>query len=811
MAPPKNDAFANLFQSAATSSSTSSLNNNDHLTLAERQKKLQERQPNGGATFSEWSNLDILSPSPKSVSSIGMNSNSNSVDSFSRSVTPHATNKLKSDDPFSIFETKSNISIVNSSQQQNNSDFQTQLKQNTSQNIGGSLLNDDEFTDAFISEPVKSTSSQTSSPDEQPPKASSIDSESVNVKNSSPKIQDDPKDEILAGLMDIGFSVEVSNHAMSHVGPDLQACVNFIMSGGKTKPSKQPETKSKLRQPNRNQNSNSPFPLDSQDLGGTINDLSSDLFNKASFFFNQSKKTVMKNIEQFQQSQMGQQGRGANGGDDNLPAWMKSQHVYKKDAIERRQKDNSYEDYGSDDENINQEEINRFMEAQKLKDKERQKIRYEHFKEIAKNKINGEKSTPNLGRSSPLKRNESPPIHTLRPSINSSRNNSNQLLPRKESDFNQTKPKQPAPSQHVETKVLQQEGDLLGLGSVPTLTRAEKFKGSSGDDEVYISSNRRKKPASSSHSASIKRVATSEPLNQFQQSDYDIAKAKASELYANGDYDNSHNNYMKCLSALPVKHEFRIVINSNLALTSFKLGSYKEAKNFCDDGISLVGGEEGLKDTTWTINNKPIKTWYIKLLSRKAESLEMSEAFPEALNCYLDLVSKHGVTDKKILDAKRRVNNIVNPPSKKQPAKKPSNKPAKSFPNNADSEALDRLKKQSKEEKMQEELKFKLHDEIQSKLFAWSNGKEDNLRSLLMSLPNIIPPKLGFPFTTSKKLTINDLMLPKKVKINYMKVISSIHPDKLGTFELEDKMICQGVFIILNKSWDVFKEHNGMN
>lgn len=80
-----------------------------------------------------------------------------------------------------------------------------------------------------------------------------------------------------------------------------------------------------------------------------------------------------------------------------------------------------------------------------------------------------------------------------------------------------------------------------------------------------------------------------------------------------------------------------------------------------------------------------------------------------------------------------------------------------------------------------------------------------------MSLDDIIPSKLGLPFATTKKLTINDLMLPKKVKINYMKVISSIHPDKLINLELEDKMVCEAVFITLNKAWDIFKEQNGMN
>ncbi len=52
-------------------------------------------------------------------------------------------------------------------------------------------------------------------------------------------------------------------------------------------------------------------------------------------------------------------------------------------------------------------------------------------------------------------------------------------------------------------------------------------------------------------------------------------------------------------------------------------------------------------------------------------------------------------------------------------------------------------------------------------------------------------------------------MLPKKVKINHMKAIA-IHPDKLSNLQLQDKMICQGVFVVLNKAWDAFKQQNNM-
>lgn len=606
--------------------------------------------------------------------------------------------------------------------------------------------------------------------------------------------------------MDIGFPVDVSNHAIATVGPNLQACVNFIMNGGKNLPRapSRPSSRSHTRQ-------------QEHDLSSTINDLSSDLLSKAAIFYNKSKKTVLKNIEQLQQGPGQQGGRGSS--DDNLPAWMRNQHKYKKDAVERKQNGEKFEDYGSDDENINREEINRYMESQKQRDREKQKQRIDNFKEAARKKMNGSPSQERRARESErpssrgehsIRSSERPPSrgeHSIGGLERPSSSSQVQRDSRSSTPVSRKLPSIPTSKPSVS------EDNLLDLG--PQLSRAERFKMSNNDDDVVVS--RRRRPASglrsstpsaspSINSLSPPPTTSSEPLNAFQRSDFEVSKAKATDLFTNGDYDSAHNAYLKCLEALPPNHELRIIIYSNLALTSTKTGSYKQAREFCDLGMGLVGEE--FKKSLYTINDKTIKSWYVKLLSRKAESLEQLESYKEALDSYLELVSQFGVTDKKVLDGKRRVNNILNPPVKAPTPVRAKKIETKS---NSSNEALKRIRDQNEEEKRQDELKFKLHDEIQDRLFQWSNGKEDNLRSLLMALPNILPERLGFAFVTTKKITLNDLMLPKKVKINYMKVISSIHPDKLGKFEAEDKMICQGVFVILNKAWDNFKDQNGIS
>lgn len=773
--PPKKDAFADLFQSA-NSGSNSSLNDKN-LSLLERQRKQQSPAINkSNYSQNSFSNLDIFNGSPVSNSSVG------SVNQ-SRSSTPNQSN-----DPFSIFEKPQATEPLRDSKPSKPSQETTSNTSNTG--LGGkanheiSLL-DDEFTDAFTPEPepieqltssTRRPKSETSSHSNSGTKLSEQISDSriqdksnartnarTQTRSSKSESSTDARDTTLAELVDIGFSVEQSNEAIDEVGLDLQTCVNFIMGGNKKK---------------KKETSNRPIRDDSDmnnDFGAKINGLSTDLFNKASLFINNSRNTVMKNIEQFQHHSKS----GQNEGQGSLPAWMKSQHMYKEDAAERKANGGVSENYGSDEENIDHEAINEFITSQKLKDKEKQRARYEHLKGLAKNKLNGSSnnSDSKLGRSSPIKHPDLPQRPSLQP----------QSWTQQTEKSHQTASIQPETKQPSQ---VENEVDLLGMNHKSGQHRGKSKSSGSVINHTFILT----------------------PLNQFQSSDYETSKDKATELFKVGDYHTAHEAYTKCLESLPEKHELRLVINSNLALTLIKSGNYKQAKACCDEALQLVT-EDDLQDYAYLINEKTIKAWYIKLLSRKAESLEMLELFPQALENYMELISKYGVTDKKIMDGRRRVNNIVNPPKPKPRAASPVKVPSKPKPStqSGSNENLRRIQKQHEDTKKQEEMKFNLHDDIQARIFAWSNGKEDNIRTLLMSLDQIIPAKLELPFATTKKLTINDLMLPKKVKINYMKVISSIHPDKLTNLDLEDKMVCEAVFITLNKAWDIFKDQNGMN
>lgn len=799
MGPPKKDAFADIFQSAASNSSSQTRN----MNMADLQK-LKSNNSSGSNvnsrpmnSQSNWNDLDIFSSSLNPQTTLSSSQNGSGT---STSVNGSNTNV---DDPFSIFDAPSNNQQGSGSMQshmqnhqQNHKQSPAQQpkpKQSTTSNFQGSLLDDDEFTDAFIPQQTSEIAANDESNDESSDDSVTDDNFGyTQMQDKAPapsSSSDSKKDEVLAQLVDIGFPVDVSNNAISEVGLDVQACVNFIMSGGKSKKPSQSSTRSQSQSPS----------VRNEDFGSMMNDFSSDFFNKASLFFNKSKETVRQNIEQFQQSQARERSGSPS---DQLPMWMRNQEQYKHDAIERKNNGDKYEDYGSDEDNIDGEAIAKFMEEQKQRDKEKNQARIQKFKSMARERMNGS-VPPNNSDPTQL-----PPRPTLEPQRIKQQPQGSTREPSMRSQRNQQS-KQPSrpPQPPVSEPEPETEVDLLGLGGGSSLSRAERFKsGNSDNNGGYVSSRRRR----TAPKPSVARKTTREPLNQFQQSDYETGKETATSSFEKGDYDNALLNYNKCLAALPEKHEWRIIINSNLAITLIKVGDYKLAKDHCQQGLDLINQEE-VNDPEYIINDKSIKFWYIKLLSRKAEALEMKENFPESLECYNELVTKFGVNDKKVMDSRRRVNNVVNPPPKAPP--KVQSKPKVNSTIQQDNENTKRIKEYNKKQNEKDELKSQLQEQVQQKIFAWSNGKEDNIRALLMSLPEILPSSLGFPFLTTKKITINDLMLPKKVKINYMKVISAIHPDKLSSLNLqvENEMLCQSVFITLNKSWDIFKDQNGLN
>lgn len=771
--PPKKDAFADLFSSATNKSSPKANN----LPLSERQK-IQNGSGSSPMTLSLWdaplaptsrtSSPGILTPQrntsnyPGTVNNTALSSNSsignnhnNTNKAGSNSGSGHNTPGSyvsPNEDPFAIFNKPA---------------------------AGGSLL-DDEFTDAFTAPTPAKVQNKAHS---EPPRKSASESPAP-IPPSRPK--DDSRDEILAELIDIGFSLDDANEAILKKGKDLQACVNYIMSRGDPNTQDSGRRDSARQSTSRSQQSKSP------DLGINFNELGQTMFSNANKFLSMSKKTVMKNLGQFQSHQE----------QSNVPAWMRTQEKYKSDAVEKKYGIGNEEEvnYGSDSENFDHEEIERIIRLQKEKEKERAKQRYEKVKEAAINKVRGKhddilspQNTPRSNQNSPRQVDENPYRKPEAPSrsANSKSSQSLENLASRTSPLPSSSPFRP---NSVPVKTKSENPELRGPGKKsttkgPSTPKLHNPVPTKEFDLLGISSQ----PLA----ASAHRV--NHPLNQFEEVDYTTSKAAAHKAFTSGNYGDALESYLACLNGLPAKHENRVIILSNLAAVYKQLGQLKDSLERIEEGLGLMGTDEISSNAS--IAAKPVKYWYSKLITTKAEVLELLEKFEQSLENYLILIKELGVVDKKVMGGKRRVDKVVNPENykvkpKAAPVAKPKPVAVKSPSPTAEVPSIDPLEQ----------------DRINSTIQSWAQLKQNNLRNLLTNLDEIIPAKIAMK-SSLRHLTLNELMLPKQVKIQYMKVISSIHPDKLASQCKGDKtseLTCNGVFIILNKTWEEFKQENSM-
>ncbi|CAI5755995.1 unnamed protein product [Candida verbasci] len=741
---PKKDAFADLFSSAT--GNTSKINN---LSLLERQKlqkqgnNQQQQHPyqsnsNSSSLNSSWSNLDILSQEPSSrpsrVSSPFINRETSPV---VRSNT-EPNNEPKNDDPFPIFENASKVEPKTSTTSNNGtkvapddifSEYDSDSKINESfANKNEILLLDDEFTDVFPEFKPAAHSKPQQRP--KPP---------VPERKQAFKKESEEKDFIVAELIDMGFSIDLANEAINNQGLDLQNCVNYIMSKN---------SKSSNRQSRQDNYEDSV--LGSRPEGINFNELSNNLYKQANNIFNIGKQHVIRNLEKFKD-------QDKNG---NMPEWMRNQSKYKSQAIEKRL---GSEDYGSDEENINHEEIERYMKLQMEKNAER------------RNKLNQRNEISRSSNESSKSRVE--PEVTIRPRPNrfkqkELKQESPQFKPETKESTQPSKLKQesPQPSQPISTN--QPEEDILGMFTNSTTSKSV--------------------PSA---------LRDSTPLNQFIETDYTTLKKQAQESYKSGDYTTALESYTSCLVLLPRDHELRVVILSNLALINKLSGHLKQSVNNIDEALSLIDDSEIFSD--FEISSKSIKYWYVKLISIKAETLELLEKYESSLENYILLITKLNCNDTKIMDGKRRVDKIVNPQNYK---------PVKTSTPKSKAQPTPISKPKPKQVEKVEEVDTMTKDKIDMKVKSWADSKQNNLRQMLSNLQEIIPPKIKIN-EKLKTLTLNDLMLPKQIKINYMKIISSIHPDKLASQTKGDQesfLLCNSVFITLNQRWEIFKQEENV-
>ncbi|WWD06239.1 hypothetical protein V865_004325 [Kwoniella europaea PYCC6329] len=122
------------------------------------------------------------------------------------------------------------------------------------------------------------------------------------------------------------------------------------------------------------------------------------------------------------------------------------------------------------------------------------------------------------------------------------------------------------------------------------------------------------------------------------------------------------------------------------------------------------------------------------------------------------------------------------------------------------SAAVSELRAAAKALEAEDDQRLALKDSIEAKLNNWKNGKETNLRALIASLDLVLWDEIMK--TSGMKVGMHELISEKQVKIKYMKVIARLHPDKLNSQNttVEQRMLANGAFGTLNEAWQAFNK-----
>ncbi|EEH21763.1 hypothetical protein PABG_03979 [Paracoccidioides brasiliensis Pb03] len=301
-------------------------------------------------------------------------------------------------------------------------------------------------------------------------------------------------------------------------------------------------------------------------------------------------------------------------------------------------------------------------------------------------------------------------------------------------------------------------------------------------------------------------------------------RQKGSDAFRRGDYAAAHASYSSAISELPENHPIMVILLCNRALTGLKVGEPKSAIRDADTAISIIGPSKGESEKIDLGNGEPSKDMrevFGKSLMRKAEALEQLERWAEAAQVWRDAVEAGhgGSTSIQGRNRCEKAAGISQPTSRTstpatstrpRPLEKPATPSTRPTPTNTHTakptEAVSRLRAANEAADRADNEKFALADSVEARIAAWKGGKQDNLRALLASLDAVLWPEASW-----KKISMSELILPNKVKIQYMKGIAKVHPDKIPVnATTEQKMIAGSVFNALNEAWDKFKRENAL-
>lgn len=586
-----------------------------------------------------------------------------------------------------------------------------------------------------------------------PKLATSAQPTSTIEKISLPKVDNNKqelRDGVLAELLEMGFSLSDANDALdsTSTGYDLDTAISFLMTKAHSKTRNTQNAKFQSQGGLYGKNN-----VD-DDFGKIVSDLSSDFMSTASFLLNTGKKKIKEGVDMYRQQRLDN--------NDGQPMWMKNQQRYKKNSIKLNGDDNG-EGEEEDEEEMDSQTMKELIRQQRLKE---QRLKYER-------EVNNDL----------LWMNERKPVSAQR-------------------DTNKVNAINKADSE-------------IYISSSRHRPRRQKTNSSSSKETVVVPSlldiSSSQNTNSFSETSSISFSIPS--LDSAQKMAFESSRKIAQEKFKNGDYSAALENYISARNVIPNDHPFQIIIDSNLALVYSKLGNPKEqliSSNKGLDFISIKTNNSSLNDLKKIIieENKNLKSFWIKLMIKRAESLEFLENWKDAKESYEKLIGE-GENSKSVMDGKNRCLKMLNPIPKFTVKKSaPSKAPIRSTTDSkiVNNENFRQVKQLHEQKKKEEDEKFILHDKVEGKLESWRAGNKDNIRALICSLDSILWPELNW-----KSVKLTDLVLDKKVKIYYMKAVARTHPDKVSSTEtIENKMLANGVFITLNEAWEKFKADKNM-
>jgi tetratricopeptide (TPR) repeat protein len=306
---------------------------------------------------------------------------------------------------------------------------------------------------------------------------------------------------------------------------------------------------------------------------------------------------------------------------------------------------------------------------------------------------------------------------------------------------------------------------------------------------------------------------------------------RGTEAYNRGDYSAAHESFARALSMLPVGHPVTLIFLCNRAMTALNIGEPKLAIADADSILAVIGPSKGEAEVIELGNGepaKPMKEFFGKALMRKAEALEQLERWDEAAKIWRQAVETGhgGSTSIQGRNRCEKAAGISKPVSQTSvPVGQRLSVPKSSVQVQPSTEAVSRLRAANEAADRIDEEKFALADSIQAKVAAWKGDNQDNLRTLLTSLDSVLWPEAGW-----KKINLSEVVSSNKVKVQYMKAIAKVHPDKvrrccvyLPRFLMannfrqvpinattEQRMIASAVFSSLNEAWDKFRKQNNL-